>query len=212
MKAHTAVSILKDQLAQLPVVNYPGTISIINTPEQAEAALEAIFKNPVVGFDTETRPSFKKGHTNNVALMQVSNGEQCWLFRINRLGIDGAVKKFLESESVLKVGLSIKDDFFVMHRSAEFEPKNFIELQSFVKDYMISDTSLQKIYGILFGERISKGQRLSNWEADELNEAQQKYASIDAWACLKIYRHLKGGKFEPRKSPYLATIIESTEP
>ena len=155
MKAHTAVSILKDQLAQLPVVNYPGTISIINTPEQAEAALEAILKNPVVGFDTETRPSFKKGHTNNVALMQVSNGEQCWLFRINRLGIDGAVKKFLESESVLKVGLSIKDDFFVMHRSAEFEPKNFIELQSFVKDYMISDTSLQKIYGILFGERIS---------------------------------------------------------
>ncbi|MDE5837853.1 MAG: 3'-5' exonuclease domain-containing protein 2 [Paramuribaculum sp.] len=212
MKARTEVSILKEQIAVMPVVNYAGTISIINTPEQAEAAIEMILKSPVVGFDTETRPSFKKGQTNNVALMQVSNGEHCWLFRINRLGIEGAVKRFLETDAVLKVGLSIKDDFFVMHRSAEFEPRNFIDLQSFVRDYMIADSSLQKIYGILFGERISKGQRLSNWEAEELNDAQQKYASIDAWACLKIYRYLKDGKFDPKKSPYLATIIESTEP
>ncbi|MDE5745556.1 MAG: 3'-5' exonuclease domain-containing protein 2, partial [Paramuribaculum sp.] len=142
----------------------------------------------------------------------VSNGEHCWLFRINKRGVEGAVKRFLETDTVLKVGLSIKDDFFVMHRSAEFEPKNFIDLQSLVKDYMIADSSLQKIYGILFGERISKGQRLSNWEADELNEAQQKYASIDAWACLKIYRYLKDGHFKPQESPYLTTIIENTEP
>lgn len=192
----------------MPVVSYPGTITIINTPEQAETAIETIMQCPIVGFDTETRPAFRKGQTNNVALMQVSNGEHCWLFRINKLGLESAVKRFLECDSVLKVGLSLKDDFFVMHRSAEFEPKNFLDLQAFVKSYMIADASLQKIYGILFGQRISKGQRLSNWEADELNDAQQKYASIDAWACLKIYRHLTAGAFMPEESPYLTTIVE----
>lgn len=208
MNSRTVITISKEQLAEMPVVTYPGTITIIDTPEQAETAIETIMRSPIVGFDTETRPAFRKGQTNNVALMQVSNGEHCWLFRINKLGLRDAVKRFLECDNVLKVGLSLKDDFFVMHRSAEFEPKNFLDLQAFVKNYMIADASLQKIYGILFGERISKGQRLSNWEADELNDAQQKYASIDAWACLKIYRHLNAGLFIPNESPYLTTIIE----
>ena len=208
MNSRTVITISKERLAEMPVVTYPGTITIINTPEQAETAIETIMRSPIVGFDTETRPAFRKGQTNNVALMQVSNGEHCWLFRINKLGLEGAVKRFLECDNVLKVGLSLKDDFFVMHRSAEFEPKNFLDLQAFVKNYMIADASLQKIYGILFGERISKGQRLSNWEADELNDAQQKYASIDAWACLKIYRYLTAGAFMPEESPYLTTIVE----
>lgn len=208
MNSRTVITIPKETVSSLPMVTYSGKISIITTEEQAEEALKIIFQSRVVGFDTETRPSFRKGQTNNVALMQVSNGDQCWLFRLNKLGVDGAVKKFLECESLLKVGLSIKDDFFVMHRSAEFEPKSFIDLQTFVKDYMIADASLQKIYGILFGGRISKGQRLSNWEAEDLNEAQQKYAAIDAWACLKIYNYLKSGEFKPLDSPYLTTIIE----
>jgi ribonuclease D len=211
MTTRSIVTIPKDKLSEMPLVTYSGTITIVDTPEQADAALETIFKSSVVGFDTETRPAFRKGHSNNVALMQVSNGLQCWLFRVNKLGVDGAVKRFLENDSILKVGLSIKDDFFVMHRSAEFEPKGFIDLQAFVKEYLIADASLQRIYAILFGGRISKGQRLSNWEADELTPAQQHYASIDAWACLRIYNHLKSGEFDPMSSPYLTEITEENE-
>ncbi|MDE5688993.1 MAG: 3'-5' exonuclease domain-containing protein 2 [Paramuribaculum sp.] len=200
------VTITKEQLAAMPVVTYPGEISIIETQEQAAAALDEIFKCSVVGFDTETKPTFRKGHPNNVALMQVSNGSHCWLFRVNRLGVEGSVKRFLESTQVKKVGLSLKDDFFVMHRSCEFEPAGFVDLQGFVREYGIADASLQKIYGILFGERISKGQRLSNWEAPELTLSQQRYASIDAWACLRIYDYLQSGGFVAEQSPYYTTI------
>ncbi len=207
----TVVSIPKDFVAEMPLVTYPGCITIVDTPELADKALDEILSCSVVGFDTETKPAFRKGKTNNVALMQVSGEDRCWLFRVNRLGVDGAVKRFLENDAILKVGLSIKDDFFVMHRSAEFEPKGFVDLQSYVKEFKIADASLQRIFAILFGKRISKGQRLSNWEADSLTEAQQHYAAIDAWACLKIYNLLRAGEFDPMASPYLTEIIENKE-
>ena len=207
----TVVSIPKELVAEMPLVTYPGSITIVDTPELADKALDEILSCSVVGFDTETKPAFRKGKTNNVALMQVSGEDRCWLFRVNRLGVDGAVKRFLENDTILKVGLSIKDDFFVMHRSAQFEPKGFVDLQSYVKEFKIADASLQRIFAILFGKRISKGQRLSNWEADSLTEAQQHYAAIDAWACLKIYNLLRAGEFDPKASPYLTEIIENKE-
>lgn len=103
------------------------------------------------------------------------------------------------------MGLSLKDDFHQLHRLREFEPGGFIELQKLVRDYHITDSSLQKIYGIIFGERISKGQRLTNWEAPVLAQSQQAYASLDAYACLKIYNTLKSGLFVPADSPYIVS-------
>ena len=115
------------------------------------------------------------------------------------------LKSFLEHDSVVKVGLSLKDDFHVLHRIAQFEPRSFVDLQNVVKSFHIADSSLQKIYGIIFNGRISKSQRLSNWEASELSAGQQIYASIDAWACLRIYNHLISGSFEPETSSYIVT-------
>jgi ribonuclease D len=120
------------------------------------------------------------------------------------------LKELIEDDSVVKIGLSLKDDFGVLRRSAQSGtiPDSFVELQSLVKTYGISDISLQKIYGILFDKRISKSQRLSNWEAQELTSAQQEYAAIDAWACLKIYDYLLGGNFNYQTSKYLKNIEE----
>lgn len=203
MNGNTVISISKEQIATLPVVTFQGTISLIDTEQQAVNAIDEIrATSKLVGFDTETKPAFRKGHTNNVALMQVSNGDHSWLFRINKIGISESIRSFLESPEIIKVGLSLKDDFFVMHRSAEFAPAGFIDLQAYVRQFNIADSSLQKIYAILFGYRISKSQRLSNWEANALTPGQQKYASIDAWACLKIYTHLASGTFKPEESPY----------
>ena len=112
------------------------------------------------------------------------------------------ITAFMENPEITKIGLSLKDDFHNLHKISEFNPEGFIELQQMVRDYRISDSSLQKIYGILFDQRISKGQRLSNWEASELTEAQQRYAAIDAWACLEIYNRLSTGEFDPVESPY----------
>lgn len=205
------LSISKEQLASLPTVTYPGHIVVVNTVEQAKSALATISRYDVVGFDTETKPSFRKGRTNQVALIQISTGDCCYLFRINKFGFIPELMQFMEDSNIIKVGLSLKDDFHVLHKIHEFDPGSFIDLQDMVKDYCIHDCSLQKIYGIIFNGRISKSQRLSNWEASMLTAPQQIYASIDAWACLKIYNHLTSGNFIPEQSEYIYTPTSESE-
>lgn len=197
------IAISKEALSQLPIVEYHGEITVVDTIEDAQTALEALEKEAIVGFDTETRPTFTKGRTHTVSLVQISTSERCYLIRLNRLGFFDELRKFMENENVRKIGLSLKDDFFVLHKISEFEPQGFIDLQAFVRDYGITDSSLQKIFAVVFGQRISKAQRLSNWEATELSPAQQLYAAIDAWACLKLYDELTEGRFDPFKSEYI---------
>lgn len=206
-----ALTIAKQQISTLPVSIFPGEITLIDTPQQASEAIACLKSQTLIGFDTETKPSFKKGEPNKVALMQLSTEDHCFLFRLNRLGILDDMAVLLEDESILKIGLSIRDDFHVMHRSSNIEPQGFVELQTLVKQYGIADTSLQKIYAIVFGEKISKAQRLTNWEAHNLTRAQQLYAATDAWACLRIYQHLTTGKFNPSLAT-LATNQQSKSP
>lgn len=203
-----SIAISKEQLSELPTVSFPGRITIVDDVTTARSALAYLKSQGVVGFDTETKPSFRKGRTNTVALIQISTFDQCFIFRLKILGFIDELKAFMEDEDVTKIGLSLHDDFLVLSRVVEFEPRGFIDLQTYVKDFGIHDISLQKIYGIIFNERISKSQRLSNWEASSLTESQQSYASIDAWACLRIYEHLESGAFDPQSSPYQIADIE----
>ena len=186
----------------MPTMSYPGAITLVDSAAVAHKALRILAKEDAVGFDTETRPSFKKGRVHNAALMQISTDERCFLFRVNKSGICAELKAFLENQEILKIGLSVHDDFNVLRRTTPIEPQGFIDLQHLVKNYDIADTSLQKIYAIVFGERISKSQRLTNWESETLTEPQQAYAALDAWACLKLYRYFESGSFNPLASPY----------
>lgn len=199
---HYEINISKEAIAGMPVLTCPVAISLIDSAAEAHAAIRALNKEKIVGFDTETRPSFRKGCTHPVALMQISTMDRCFLFRLNKIGICAQLKEFLENPAILKIGLSVHDDFKVIGRSVAINPGGFIDLQSYVRDFGIKDLSLQKIYAIVFGERMSKAQRLTNWEADTLSEAQQAYAAIDAWACLKLYLHLRDGCFDATASPY----------
>lgn len=203
------LSIPKDILAEMPLVEYDGPIQVIDDIEPARRAIAELSAESIVGFDTETRPSFRKGRSYNVALVQISSPKTSYLFRVNKLGIFDELRRFMESETTVKVGLSLKDDFFMIHKTEDFSPAGFIDLQNVVSDYAIADASLQKIYGMIFGRRISKGQRLTNWEADTLTEAQCHYAAIDAWACLEIYNELRSGGFHPEESPY--RVVEPKE-
>lgn len=197
------ISISKEQLYQLPPVLFDGEITVIETESSIKNAMKEIRSEGIVGFDTETRPSFKKGVSHQVSLMQVSTFNRCYLLRINKLGINPDIMEFLEDRSITKIGLSLKDDMRMLHKICEFSPNGFIDLQNIVKDYSIADTSLQKIFGIVFGSKISKGQRLTNWEAVELTHSQMNYAAIDAWACLKIYNELVHDRFDASVSPYV---------
>ncbi|MBM6961257.1 3'-5' exonuclease domain-containing protein 2 [Bacteroides caecigallinarum] len=181
----------KKLISEMPKVVFPGRIIIIYTEDDARKAVAYLNRCSVVGVDTETRPSFKKGKVNSVALLQVATSDTCFLFRLNRIGIPDFLEEFLQND-VLKIGLSLRDDFNMLRRANNKDPRvgNWIELQDYVSRFGIQEKSLQKIYAILFGEKISKSQRLSNWEADVLTEAQQQYAATDAWATLRIYQRL----------------------
>lgn len=184
-------TITKEEISELPVEEFTGRIIVIDNLPDVEKALRYLSLFDAVGFDTETRPSFIKGKHYKISLMQISTDEACFLFRLNRIGIPEALGKFLSNEEVMKIGVSLHDDFHAIQKRADIQPGNFLELQDFVKQYGIEDASLQKIYAIIFNKKISKKQRLTNWEAYTLNEAQQQYAALDAWACLKIYNKLQ---------------------
>lgn len=183
-------TITKELIAGLPVEQFPGRIIVLTTEKEANEAIDYLLKFPLVGFDTETRPSFKKGQTNKVSLLQVSTDDTCFLFRLNYMGFPSSVCEFFASKDVMKVGLSLRDDFNALRKRANIHPENYVDLQSVVGGFGIEDVSLQKIYAILFQKKISKGQRLTNWEADVLTDSQKKYAALDAWACLQIYKEL----------------------
>lgn len=196
------ISISKQQLAALPPDHFNGFIKVIETLEEAKVAVAELRKADLIGFDTETRPSFRKGQNYNVALMQLSTRDTCFLFRLNKLGVPGCLKDLLEDASATKVGLSIHDDFRNLNKSCHIEPAGFIELQQYATKWNIADKSLSKLYGILFGRRLSKTQRLTNWEADVLTEAQLNYAALDAFACIRIYEYLRDDNFDPESSIY----------
>lgn len=181
----------KEAVKELPKTLFPGKIHVVQTPWEAEKAVAYLKTCPLLGIDSETRPSFTKGRTHKVALLQVSSEEHCFLFRLNLTGLTLPVITLLESPHVTKVGLSLHDDFMMLHKRAPFEQRACVELQEFVRPFGIQEKSLQKIYAILFGEKISKTQQLSNWEAETLTEPQKLYAATDAWACLNIYNKLQ---------------------
>ncbi|HJD09699.1 MAG TPA: 3'-5' exonuclease domain-containing protein 2 [Candidatus Phocaeicola caecigallinarum] len=184
--------ISKQEVSEMQKVSFSGRIFVIYTETEARKAIDYLNTHSVVGVDTETRPSFRKGMTHKVALLQIATYDTCFLFRLNHLGLPDFLEEFLQND-VLKVGLSLRDDFAVLRKrnGGDLRDGNWIELQDYVPHFGIEEKSLQKIYALLFGKKISKAQRLSNWEAEVLTEAQQLYAATDAWACVEIYSYLE---------------------
>lgn len=181
----------KKEVNNLPVANFEGRIIVIMTEQEAGKAVDYLLSSDILGVDTETRPSFKKGHTSKVALLQVSTRDTCFLFRLNMMGLCAPVKRLLENITVPMVGISWHDDMLMLHKRGEFKAGRFIELQKMVGLIGIEDLSLQKIWANLFSQKISKRQRLTNWEADVLTDSQKRYAALDAWACIQIYEEIQ---------------------
>ena len=177
----------KHAITTLPQVMFPGKIVVIIDPKETTKAVDFLLSSDILGIDTETRPAFHRGESHKVALLQVANRNVCFLFRLNYTGMTPALIRLLENKEVLMVGLSLHDDLLSLHKRVAFEPGNFVDLQNMVGALGIEDLSLQKLYANIFAQKISKRQRLSNWEADSLTDKQKAYAAIDAWACIQLY-------------------------
>ncbi len=185
-----AENLTNDEVNELPLSQFSGGIFLIDTFEKLDDYLPLIKEQKILGFDTETRPSFKKGIINPVSLLQITSHSQAFLIRINKIGLPEEIKEILGDKEVKKIGLAIKDDIKILKDVNNFEPSSFIDLQDIVGDYGIEARSLKKITAIVLGKRISKSQQVTNWEREELTEAQQVYAATDAWACLEVYKKL----------------------
>ena len=192
----------KKAIGSLPVARFPGRIITVIASGETERAVEYLLSQRMLGVDTETRPSFKKGRQNIVSLLQVSTLDTCFLFRLNYTGMTPAIIRFLEDTTVPKIGLSWHDDILSLKKRTDFKPGLFIDLQKHVGELGIEDQSLQKLYANLFGQRIMKREQLSNWENDVLTEKQKSYAATDAWACTMLYQELlrlqQSGDYELR--------------
>jgi len=200
-----------ETLNALPLCSITGRIIVIDSPVGVDAAVAELRREGLIGFDTETRPSFIKGVRYYISLLQLSTRTTAYLFRLQMIGRNNALKALLEDPKVVKVGLSTHDDFRSLQHWMPCAPRGFVELQQYVKAFGIEDMSLQKIYAIVFGERISKSQQLSNWELNPLTPAQCKYAAIDAWACLFIYYKMENRSLESTFKPNPKHIIKPSQ-
>jgi ribonuclease D len=182
--------ITEEEMQNLPLTAFEKEIIIVETEDQIEEAFNYLSSQKILGFDTETKPAFKKGQKNEVALLQLASYDRAYLFRLNKLKLNGQIKRILSDQNITKVGVAIKDDLIALKRKSTFVHQSFVELQELVKKYGILNFSLQKLSAIVLGVRISKSKRLSNWESEILNEAQLKYAATDAWMALEVYKTL----------------------
>jgi len=187
-------SITKEEIQELPLTSFDRKIYVIEREDQILDAVEYLRMQSILGFDTETKPAFKKGQKNNVAMLQLATSEKAFLFRLNKIRFNGPIRKILADSTIIKVGAAIRDDLKALNDKNAFTPQSFIELQELVKKYGIQNFSLQKLSAIILGIRISKSKRLSNWEAENLNEAQLRYAATDAWVAHEVYKKLINSK------------------
>ena len=183
-------TITTEEINELPLRAFEGKIVLVDDPDRLKKIFEEINHHTIVGFDTETKPVFVRGHQNKVALMQIALPEKVFLIRINRTGVQQEVIQFLENADILKAGVALRDDIKALQRLKRFTPEGIIELSDMARKAGLEVEGVKKLTGLLLGFRVSKAAQTSNWEAPELNEKQISYAATDAWTCLEIYKKL----------------------
>ena len=182
-----------EELAGHEVSWFKGEIVLIDNLITFYEVFPRLLGSDLLGFDTETRPTFKKGKRNTVSLIQLSTEFLACLIRINKIGIPDELAALLSDPRVIKAGVAVHDDIKFLKNVKKFNPEGFVDLQNVVKDFGIQSAGLKKLSAIVLGFRISKRQQVTDWEAEKLSEAQMIYAATDAWVCHQIYRKLRNG-------------------
>ncbi|HOP58178.1 MAG TPA: 3'-5' exonuclease [Bacteroidales bacterium] len=183
-------NITADEINSYDLSWFKGEIVVIEEFTSFRAVIPLLSREKVLGFDTETKPSFRKGVKNKVSLIQLSTDNLACLFRINKLGFPDELADILANPEIIKTGVALHDDIRFLKKLKQFIPDGFIDLQDYVKGFGIESSGLKKLTAIVLGFRISKRQQVTDWEADELTDAQKIYAATDAWVCREIYMKL----------------------
>lgn len=185
-------SISKEEVNELPLGQFEGDMYLIDQLDQVDEAVDFLEDQHIIGFDTETKPSFKKGQFNHVSLLQLSTTEQAFLFRLNKIGFPDQLRNLMEKENLIKIGAAVNDDLKGLGKLTDsFYPQSFFDLNDELKKVGFHNVGVRNLSGMVLKIRISKSEQVSNWESEILTEKQQRYAATDAWACLKIFNVLR---------------------
>ena len=181
--------IATEQIEKLPLADFHGEITVVEREDQVfRNAIKTLREAKVIGFDTETKPCFvARAPKNHIALLQLSTGENAYIFRLQQLGMPQELVSILTDPSIIKVGAAVRDDIHGLNWYSRFEAGGFADLQTIAEKFGIEEKSVRKMSAIILGIRVSKSQQLSNWESSKLSDAQLKYAAIDAWVCREMY-------------------------
>lgn len=184
-----------EEVNALPLTYYEGKTVLINDSDKIPGAVAEIRQHHVLGFDTETKPSFTKGESHPIALIQLAIPDKVFLFRINNSGFTQPLIDLMADPEILKVGVGLRDDVIGLQKIEDFNAGGFKEIHDYVVDLGVRNTGLRKLAAILMKVRISKGQQTSNWENEVLSPSQVRYAATDAWICLEMYNYLENKGF-----------------
>lgn len=185
-------SVSDEELRKLPVSQFEGRVTLVDSMKKFHKVIPQLKISGVLGFDTETRPSFRKGQRHKVSLLQFADDHNAWLFRLNMIGLPEELAATLSDPDIIKVGVAIHDDIKALRNLRSFEPSGFIDLQTMVAAHGIKQLGLKKLSALILGFSISKAQQVTNWEAPALTESQMTYAATDAWVCRRIYFTING--------------------
>ncbi|WP_026951345.1 3'-5' exonuclease [Algoriphagus mannitolivorans] len=192
-------SISKEEINDLPLGQFEGEIFLVDSLDDVEEVVEFLATKSMIGFDTETRPTFRKGQFNHVSLLQLSTESQAFLFRLNHIGFPDSLRYLMEKEHLVKVGAAVHDDLKALRKLTDsFHPQSFFDLNDELKKVGFHNVGVRNLCGMVLKIRISKAEQVSNWEAEKLTEKQMRYAATDAWACLKVFKVLReNGYLDP---------------
>lgn len=183
-------NITKDEIQNLPLLKFEGKIIVVDNEDDIEKVMQELSRFERVGFDTESKPNFKKGNSNPLALMQFSVDKRCYLVRVHRTGVTKPITDFMANSDVVKIGLALDDDFHQLKKQTKFIPENFIDLNKLAPQLGVEKIGVKNLSAIFLNGRVSKNQQTSNWENPTFTDAQLTYAATDAWVCLKIYEKM----------------------
>ncbi len=184
------IKISKEEINELPLNAYEGPVHLISDDDQLAEVLPALKQETVLGFDTESRPSFKKGQNFPASLLQLGGEQEIWLFQIQNLENKKSLWKILADRKMIKAGVAIQDDIKKLQDILPFKPGGFVEIATLTQQAGILNTGLRNLAGLLLGFRISKRAQVSNWAKSNLTEAQIQYAATDAWVSRRLYLHM----------------------
>lgn len=179
--------ISREDMNALPVLRYAGEVLVIESAAQLERAAADILRESAVGFDTETRPAFRKGESHLPSLAQVATARAVYLFPLQRLDCSGLLAELLGSPRIVNAGIALADDLRQLKRLFAFEEAAALDLGAVARRHGLKQTGLRNLAGIFLGARIPKGTKTTNWAARRLTAQQVAYAATDAWACRELY-------------------------